>query len=384
MTTPTSGEISIQDIVDEFGGAAPHALSEYYGAASGVPTSGEITLSDFYGVSAFTMPSGIIIPYHGSSAPSGWTAFTGTNNRLVVGAGTSYNAGATGGSSTVNASASFTNTGGHTGGGSPAGNSNANSGRDTAGAHSHTATITASNVFPPYKTHYFIKASGDKSSIPAGGVMLGVSTITGSGVAVTDSGINSALYGGAYGTTGGANTHTISGTTTSAGGHRHITSGTGGGIQSFTLFANTSGAHTHASTGTLTIELKKVYLSAWTNASSAFTFEGAGIAMWESATPPAGWAICNGLNGTPDLRDYFVFIGSTANHGTKTNTTSANWNSSASNTVNHSHAANSSEASGNVSTGRHNSYSWTHTHTASGSASWTPPYYGLYFIQYTG
>ena len=48
MTTPASGEISIQDIVDEFGGTAPHALSEYYGAG-GVPSSGELTLSDFYG-----------------------------------------------------------------------------------------------------------------------------------------------------------------------------------------------------------------------------------------------------------------------------------------------------------------------------------------------
>jgi microcystin-dependent protein len=30
------------------------------------------------------------------------------------------------------------------------------------------------------------------------------------------------------------------------------------------------------------------------------------IVMWSGSTAPAGWAICNGSNGTPDLRDRFV------------------------------------------------------------------------------
>ena len=60
MPVTGSGEISKQDIVDEFGGSAPHAMSEYYrggseGVGSGntnVPTSGEIQMSDFYGSQA--------------------------------------------------------------------------------------------------------------------------------------------------------------------------------------------------------------------------------------------------------------------------------------------------------------------------------------------
>ena len=62
MALQSSGTITIQDIVDEFGGTAPHALSEYYrnGAYvgsnnTGVPTSGTISLSDFYGASAATV-----------------------------------------------------------------------------------------------------------------------------------------------------------------------------------------------------------------------------------------------------------------------------------------------------------------------------------------
>jgi hypothetical protein len=52
MALQTSGQITLQDIAYEFDDAAPHALTEFYGAASGVPTSGEITISDFYGASA--------------------------------------------------------------------------------------------------------------------------------------------------------------------------------------------------------------------------------------------------------------------------------------------------------------------------------------------
>lgn len=52
MALQSSGQISLANIATEFGGSAPHALSEYYGAASGVPSSGEIKLAtDFYGTS---------------------------------------------------------------------------------------------------------------------------------------------------------------------------------------------------------------------------------------------------------------------------------------------------------------------------------------------
>lgn len=57
MAVKSSGAISIQDIVNEFGGNAPHALNEYYRGGrvpnvsenSNVPTEGAISLDDFYG-----------------------------------------------------------------------------------------------------------------------------------------------------------------------------------------------------------------------------------------------------------------------------------------------------------------------------------------------
>lgn len=51
MPVPT-GTASMLDIQNEFGGSAPISLSEYYGAAAGVPTSGTISINDFRGKSS--------------------------------------------------------------------------------------------------------------------------------------------------------------------------------------------------------------------------------------------------------------------------------------------------------------------------------------------
>lgn len=49
MTLQSSGAISLANIAGEFGGSTPHSLSEYYSAASGIPSSGTISISQFYG-----------------------------------------------------------------------------------------------------------------------------------------------------------------------------------------------------------------------------------------------------------------------------------------------------------------------------------------------
>ena len=50
MALQGSGQISIGNIATEFGDAAPNAMSEFYGAG-GAPSSGELRISDFYGLS---------------------------------------------------------------------------------------------------------------------------------------------------------------------------------------------------------------------------------------------------------------------------------------------------------------------------------------------
>lgn len=52
MVLQTSGAISLLDVQNEFGGSNPIGINEYYNAASGIPASGTISLSNFYGTSA--------------------------------------------------------------------------------------------------------------------------------------------------------------------------------------------------------------------------------------------------------------------------------------------------------------------------------------------
>ena len=49
MALQSSGPISLLNIQDELGGSNPISLSEYYGSATGVPASGTLSLSTFYG-----------------------------------------------------------------------------------------------------------------------------------------------------------------------------------------------------------------------------------------------------------------------------------------------------------------------------------------------
>lgn len=79
MTLQSSGAISLANIQTEFGGSNPISLSEYYrGGAytttnnTGVPTSGQISLSQFYGTSAYVPPSEIQRNYFAAAYSSSW------------------------------------------------------------------------------------------------------------------------------------------------------------------------------------------------------------------------------------------------------------------------------------------------------------------------
>jgi len=62
MVLQTSGPISLANIQTEFGGSNPISLSEYYGAYWGIPTSGAISIGDFYGATSITtLTSGLTV-----------------------------------------------------------------------------------------------------------------------------------------------------------------------------------------------------------------------------------------------------------------------------------------------------------------------------------
>lgn len=69
MPLQSTGPISLSDIQTEFGGVNPIGLNEYYqnggivGAVSGIPASGQISFSDFYGTSNYQLSDKAIIAY---------------------------------------------------------------------------------------------------------------------------------------------------------------------------------------------------------------------------------------------------------------------------------------------------------------------------------
>lgn len=102
MTLPSSGAISINSLVGEYGGSGSHSLSEYYRGGSfvanhsnnsSVPTSGTISLSNFYGQSN-TNPVDNSVTISGSSGTRGVIFGSGVNYGWASGTygGTAYGA----------------------------------------------------------------------------------------------------------------------------------------------------------------------------------------------------------------------------------------------------------------------------------------------------
>lgn len=87
MALQSSGQIKLSEIATEFGGSAPHSLSEYYGSDT-VPSSGMIKLSDFYGTSniAYRMQGTVTTGSQaGNKSPLTYRGFIGSGGGAITG-----------------------------------------------------------------------------------------------------------------------------------------------------------------------------------------------------------------------------------------------------------------------------------------------------------
>lgn len=305
--------------------------------------------------SGLTVPAGIILPYASSAAaPSGWTLFTAANNYQIRGAhnGTVAIAATTTGA--VSKSVNLTSAGAHSSPTTPAvlrANFSLAGGVVSAGAHPHTATATGTAT-APYKDFQLVKCNADTKKIPANVHLLSTTDLSGS-LTQYESGLNKFLRSASsYGGTGGSTTVSISfASASSAGSHIHDVNqyigASGKGPTAPDLRTSATGAHTnHSGTATGTLAQKYMYMTMWGNASAEYDLVANGIAMYESFTPPEGWVLCDGTSGTPDLRQNFVYLGTTGNHGTSGGTdTVGSWSgtSSSGGTHNHTEATNRRE-----------------------------------------
>lgn len=94
MALQASGAISLGDIQTEFGGSNPISISEYYGEDTGIPASGTISFSDFYGTSSIVNPAfDSVLGYNAQDVQSGGgvsfaTIRVATNGDVICTTGT--------------------------------------------------------------------------------------------------------------------------------------------------------------------------------------------------------------------------------------------------------------------------------------------------------
>lgn len=347
------------------------------------------------------VPQNVIIVWTGTNAaiPSGWTRETTLDSKYLKATAASTNPNDTGGATThTHTSPAHSHTlGAHThtyttsiATGNSAENQTTQVANDIqANDHEHTGTSGASNggttattavtygAFsndPPYYTVIYIKSSGGASTT-TGCVVFTASSSSFTGWQLSN-GTNStpdlrtkylkgASTGADSGGTGGTFTdsHDITHThTTNTHTHDAAASGGSGGssrdgqpgtgrirkdhTHSVALEAGTQALNQNADTLVTAETVEPAYkkLVALCSTGSTVVYKGM-IGMWLGtlATIPGGWALCDGTNGTPDMRDKFLKIA---------NTTGEIGNTGGSNT--HTHAA---QAHSHTSNG-------THTHTA--------------------
>jgi hypothetical protein len=170
-----------------------------------------------------------------------------------------------------------------------------------------------------------------------------------------------------------------------------------------------------ASAGTNNTQLAT---TAFVNTAVAASFPSGGIIMWSGsvASIPSGWVLCNGSNGTPDLRNRFVVgagstyavdaTGGSADTITVSHTHTFSGTTAENGSHNHTYqtgvntALTSQGSNGNFGGGTpddtsiiyNTSSAGAHTHTYSGTTASTgssgtnanlPPYYALAYIMKT-
>ena len=338
------------------------------------------------------LPTGIIVPYESTSTvPTGFLRFSAADSKYIVGASTTKAVTTTGGSSSVTISGTTSTNGDHTGGPDTGtytgfgGDTNCvfPDGPVTRGNHSHTFSGSTTNVLPANKQVILVKATQNHYNLPenicvlkhTAGAFTGLTRVTGIDNYVMYS--NAASIGVA-----GSNSSSSAVTTSTAGLHAtHQTLGYSGFIGYSGAPNLAAGDHTHTGTLTTTLNPLNRYIALYKAATANLDIPNENIiGMWESETPPEGWYVCDGTNGTPDLRDHFIkFVDTDTNIGDESGSNNTTYSGSLSATPVHNHG-NSNFGSIFSAAVYHLSNFQMATHTASSTVTYTPPYYALVFI----
>jgi hypothetical protein len=343
--------------------------------------------------SGLLIPIGLIIPFNTASLPAGWDRFALADDKHIIGAGSTYAVGATGGAASLAISVNTSDDGGHYS--TVPFNTAIAPGSVTSivpyftaeyaygGAHHH---VLSGNYLSMYQKLVLGKATASQDIFPADAIILGKTSSDPLGglTNVYNSTSRGLMSASAIADGGGAVTSPATSAVTGA--HRH--GGTqltnlGGGSTGY--YCTSSGLnHNHPISPAITVaeHYKRYYLSAWSK-TSAFAGATGMIAMWEGTIAPAGWKLCDGSGGSIDLRNFFIMISTAAAAGTSESPGSNYLAVACTLPVDswlHTHKG-GTLADANLATGYHGPDNINHQHSYGGNLAHTPPYYALTFVE---
>ena len=323
------------------------------------------------------VPAGLILP-SAVSAPTGWSNFTSANGKFIW---TTSNSGVSPGTTGAGLGAQVLYTsysGNHTGGSTLWSSAGGTAGGSGAGSHRHYFTV---DYTPPYQDLYLIKAGSGLYTAPAnafamsfnGEVGYGLYNATGSNLMLR---ANSGTGTGGASAIGGLNSDT-------QGSHNHGTAsgGASSGKQSSQTSEN-AGGHNHTNyTVYITNNIYKTKLSFWYHPTTPFDIRSGMIAFWESLTPPAGWVLCDGTNGTPNMHTRSIKIVYSGSEGYEGDGTVTAYGANLSH-GNHEHLKTSTPCP-SKEYAYHSSNATHPAHTFNNTYVWYPAYYYLAAIMKT-
>jgi hypothetical protein len=352
-----------------------------------------------------SIPVGAVTPLQGDTVESGWSVFSDADGRMIVGAGGLFAPGDEGGATTVAAFTGNTTDGGAhapsetikfpvkkvitTTGGVVLQRWDPDSDSLSKGVHNHSydTGIVTPSIYR--RENILIQKTGTASSVfPANAMVFGLNGLTVGNLVRSTAYQGRLLKAASASINAGLPNQFISftsGTTDDT--HLHHSENTFSNQTTEIDFDNEwfepeeGGApHNHDFTLALERNIKRFRLALYAG-TGEFTVAPGVMMFWPLSLGaiPAPWYLCDGSNGTPDLRDFFIEIASQGNEETSAGDNTVSFSGEGT-PVPHDHDGNRSvEGVKTINIGH---VSREHTHSVSGSAPFTPQYHALGVMMY--
>lgn len=357
-----------------------------------------------------TVPVGAIVLSSDGTIPTGWAEYTDANGKLIKAWSESVSPhevpGDTGGDATYAGFSGNTSTdGAHGETGNtlfnvydydvePTGIPDDYIQHDDAEYGDHLHTWSTGSFDPNYyrRENILIKKTGSASvTFPQEAMVFGLGGLLIENLSRTVAYQNRLLYAASANANAGAANRQLNittGSTDDSHDHHEDDSDPGSIPNDFSNAISESitggGPHTHDVTLTVSRSVKRYKLALYAGTDD-FTVDTGIIILWDGALtgspePFPNWYICDGTNGTPDLRDYFIEIAANGQEDTTAgdNTLSI---SGTTDSKSHTHDDNQVVESKGVTQVAH-SNSVSHSHTITDSDDHTPAHHVVYFLMY--